>query len=337
MQQLGATLGSRVRRLFRGVHSRMAPEPAAAGRKIESELLEWVSSRVAPAQLGQLMYRQQCRAYSRAAGFHATCELLLAVEGAPPMQCKVLSTLAKVLRPLADDAGASVLCSHYSRDVACAGPHAGRRLRLAFAATLEQLVKMVSRPSGSRETRVPVHQQLALTCILHMELRLEDLPIQARHPFPPRPAPPSSPRPPCPALPAPPSPPRPHRPALTALHPTSRRKPSGCFQRCTPSCGACTAASGNLKMSCRCRRRLSSGASDGSALRRPTSSRGCCSYCTTPSFRARCSSSTRRPRPPSRGGSRGVARCATCAAAGTAVMGQGHRRARLGGRPCSAR
>ena len=43
------------------------------------------------------MFRQQCRAYSRAAGYRAACELLRTCEGSPQLQGRLLSTLAEVL------------------------------------------------------------------------------------------------------------------------------------------------------------------------------------------------------------------------------------------------
>lgn len=183
MQQLGASLRSGVKQLFRNLfRSRPRTESSSSGRKIEQEIRDWVTSRVAPEQLGQLMYRQQCRAYSRAAGFHATCELLRATEGSPPLQCKLLSVLAKVLRPTSEEGSSSALCSHYSRDVACSGSRASGRLRLAFAATLEQLVKLISanvwEQHADQVGRIPVHHMLALSCVLHMEVREDDLPIQ---------------------------------------------------------------------------------------------------------------------------------------------------------------
>ena len=42
-------------------------------------------------------YRQQVRAYCRASGFKAACELLRTSEGAPQLQSRVLSTLGEVL------------------------------------------------------------------------------------------------------------------------------------------------------------------------------------------------------------------------------------------------
>lgn len=157
MQQIGVGLSPQVKKAFRGLFEQ--PETAdASGRTVESETVEWASAREPSAQLGQLMYRQQCRAYSRAAGYHAICELLRATHGASQLQCKLLLTFASVLRPLSNDASAPVLCSHYSRDVACAGPHASRRLRLAFTATLDELLKLASTRRLLGSARLPMHQ-----------------------------------------------------------------------------------------------------------------------------------------------------------------------------------
>ena len=51
--------------------------------QIEEEIVAWVASRVAPATLGNLMTRHQARAYGRAAGFKAACELLRVTEVLP--------------------------------------------------------------------------------------------------------------------------------------------------------------------------------------------------------------------------------------------------------------
>ena len=95
-----------------------------------------MASRLGPEQLGRLMFRQQCRAYSRAAGFRAICELLQAAEGWESLQARLLRTLRDVLRPPPED---GALTSHYTRDTTCAGPHASGRLRHRLAALPERL------------------------------------------------------------------------------------------------------------------------------------------------------------------------------------------------------
>ena len=82
LQEMGGTLRAGVKRLFRSLFRQKGRGGQGEGqRKVESEVLEWVASRLGPEQLGRLMFRQQCRAYSRAAGFRAICELLQAAEG----------------------------------------------------------------------------------------------------------------------------------------------------------------------------------------------------------------------------------------------------------------
>ena len=54
----------------------------------------------------------------------------------------------------------------------CAGPNASGRLRLAFAAMVEQLVRQLQlEPVGG------MRQLLSLRCLLHMELRADDMPM----------------------------------------------------------------------------------------------------------------------------------------------------------------
>jgi len=113
---------------------------------------------------------------SRAAGFRAVCELLLAVDNAPPLQSKLLATLDSVLQPSGgSDAGIS---DHYSRDCSCAGPHANGRLHVAFAALMEQLVNLLAMERGDAACEPPDVQQLrSLKCLMHCEIRPQDLPV----------------------------------------------------------------------------------------------------------------------------------------------------------------
>ena len=188
-QQLGATLGTDVRRLFvKGRHS--GEGSSTIERRVEQDVVELVASRASTTQLRQLVVLQQKRAYSRAAGYHAACQLLRVSEGNPRLQSKVLSELVAVLRPTAvDDASdnSSLLTRHYSRDLDAAGPHACGRLRLAFAALLGQLGRLINLDfrEAALETRGPsssvsvqIHQIWAMRCLLHTELRKEDLLIQ---------------------------------------------------------------------------------------------------------------------------------------------------------------
>ena len=103
------------------------------------------------------------------------CELLQAADGAPSLQQKLLSTLASTLRSMRSDAS---LSSHYTREVACAGPHASGRLRYGWASLLEQMVRLLSPSHPSAAPAVPSLTQLwCLKCLLHVELRAEDLPV----------------------------------------------------------------------------------------------------------------------------------------------------------------
>ena len=172
VQQLGASLGSNVRKLFHSARHAASPAFAhpsssagpgaqsgtwtAAGRRAEQDVVELVASRASTSQLRSLVILQQKRAYSRAAGYHAACELLRVSEGNPRLQCKLLADLVAVLKPSAADeeegGGAVGLTRHYSRDLQCAGPHAFRRLRLAFAALLGQLVRLAADDGGAAGT-----------------------------------------------------------------------------------------------------------------------------------------------------------------------------------------
>ena len=110
LQEMGGTLRAGVKRLFRSLFRQKGRGGQGEGqRKVESEVLEWVASRLGPEQLGRLMFRQQCRAYSRAAGFRAICELLQAAEGWESLQARLLRTLRDVLRP--PPGGASRRCA----------------------------------------------------------------------------------------------------------------------------------------------------------------------------------------------------------------------------------
>ena len=120
-------------------------------------MLDLVAARVSAGQLRKIMNKQQCRAYSRAAGYHAARELLQACTGLPRLQCKLLSELVQVLKPPTDALASSwQLVTHYSRDIQCAGVHAWGRLHLAFAALVEHLVRLLdvrSPPSATHAAR----------------------------------------------------------------------------------------------------------------------------------------------------------------------------------------
>jgi len=99
--ELGATIGSQLKRLFSNLGLGQGGKPGGAAARagggkgggnqrevaggareiqIEEEIVAWVASRVAPATLGNLMTRHQARAYGRAAGFKSACELLRVTE-----------------------------------------------------------------------------------------------------------------------------------------------------------------------------------------------------------------------------------------------------------------
>ena len=207
IQQLygdAAALGGDVRRLFDSLfrHDVKASAGAVAstaagsernlaeksGRKVEQEVVDLVAARVDAKTLRKIMYKQQCRAYSRAAGYHALKELLGVCDGSPRLQCKLLDSLVNILRPPSASADSAIV-THYSRDVQCAGPHAGGRLRLAFAALVGSLVGLLpgdalsapsapSALSAAAKFKLPLQSLWAMRCLLHMELREEDLAVQ---------------------------------------------------------------------------------------------------------------------------------------------------------------
>ena len=181
LDQLGATLGLGGldhQRLFQRPSAPTAAQPEAT-RKVEQEVLDLVAARISPQHLKKIIIKQQSRAYSRAAGYRAACELLVVCEGSPRLQCKLLSELVTILRPAATDGKATfATVTHYSRGVECAGAHASGRLRLAFAALVKQLVKLLGVEHAPSDRALSLQSLWSMRCLLHMEMREEDIPVQ---------------------------------------------------------------------------------------------------------------------------------------------------------------
>ena len=173
-EQLG--IRDPIRRLFRAQSTDASRRSA---RTVEQDLVDLVAARVRIEGLRNLIFLQQRRAYSRAAGYHAAHQLLAACEGNPRLQCKLLSELVATLQPTGDHS-TNEIAAHYSRDLQCAGPRAFQRLQFTFSQLLEQLVRLLRvGPSSAERQATEIQQAWAMRCLLYIELRDEtDLAMQ---------------------------------------------------------------------------------------------------------------------------------------------------------------